>query len=943
MRLASQLSIVAVALVLFTACSEDDPTPPRQTPTVTVSSATTTATVVRGASATYPITIVRGGGYTGAVTLSAENLPTDVSASFSPATLPNGTTASTLTLTAGQTAAVTTTPGSITIRASGTGVTAATTTVTLGVTAPTSSITLATGSTTASVTQGATSTIPLTLTRTNYTGDISLAFSGLPAGVTATLAPNSPLPNGTNATVLTLTAASTAAVTTTPATVTVTASGAAGSGVTAQTQTIAVSVTAAATPGITLTPSAGTITTTPGAAASTSVITLARQGGFTGDVGLTVTGAPAGVTATLAPTSLTGAATTSTLTVATTSAAAPGTYTLNVVGTSGSITRTQPITLMINAAPGITVALSPATLAVTSGGTATSNITVGRVGTFTGDVTLTTTGALPAGMTLVFTPANGVVTGTVASIAVNTTAATPAGTYNFTVTGTGAGNIVGTAPLTVTVTAPQAITISAAAATAAAGSATATSVVTIARTGGYTGPVTFVLSGLPAGVAGTFTPVTTGNTSTLTFTVPAGTAPNTYTGTITASGTGITNATAPITLTVTAAGGGSAVGFRFCATGFTPVFFAFRNGTAGAWTPVAVGANTTYTFTTTGNVAQVAYGVTNANGGVDMTVLYYTAAELPTIANQACIQNPATKSVTGTVAGLSATQSATVELGAGSAAVQANGPFTITNANAAVSDLFASRTSINFTTGGITVDKLILRRNVNPAAGGSIGPVLDFNSTEAVAPATAQYTVNGVAGGETLLAFNTFQSANGGSGSLFNISAANSSPLTVLGVPANLTQAGDLQGVFIFAGSNDQLNGRAVIQYNRDLANRTVTLGAALTTPTISTLATTPYARLRAAGPWQADYTDAVGVTFTQGSNRDWTIAASRGYYGAAATYELDIPDLSGVAGFNNAWGLLAGVTTNYSVNAYSGIQGLTAVAEGSLFRFGVRSGTYTP
>jgi hypothetical protein len=565
-----------------------------------------------------------------------------------------------------------------------------------------------------------------------------------------------------------------------------------------------------------------------------------------------------------------------------------------------------------------------------------------------------------------FNPASVTGTNTTSGLTVTAGANVAPGTYNLTIRGTGPapGNLSGTAPLAVTVTAAQGITATATNASAAPG-ATATSNVTLTRLGGYTGAVGLTVAGLPAGVTATFNPQSvTGTTSVLSLAVGAGVAAGTYTGTITAAGTGVTSATTTFTLQVTGGTGGNTVAaFRFCDQTALPTFLAFRNGTTGAWTPVTVGANNTYNVTFTGNTGGVAYAVPNGNGGADVTVQYYTAAEFPTVANQECLSNPATKSVTGTVAGLGAGQTATISVGGGigflsgllggfggsapgSVTVSANGAFTITDANAAATDLVAIRTTTNATTGQQTIDRVIVRRNVNPAAGGSVGPVLDFSAAEAVAPATAAYTIAGTSAGETLIATNGFQTANGGSASFTTLSAllGATNPVTVLGVPASLTQAGDFNSaiVFAFADNGAFSTTRGVFQFNRDIAARTITLGAAAAAPTFSTLATAPYLRLRAAGTWQADYPDAVFINYSQ-TNRDWTIIGSRGYLGAGNSYELDIPDLSGLAGFNNAWGLVAGQPTEYNLTLYSGFQALAAITEGATVRFAGRDGTINP
>lgn len=946
MRLVSRLSLMAVSLAFFTACSSDD-TPPTQqaTPTIAVAATTSSATAARGASASYPITITRGGGYTGNVDLAATGVPTGVTATFTPATLTSGVTASTLTLAVGPTAAAGT--NTITVTASGSGVTAQQTTVTL--TVPTPAITLVSGSATASVVQGATTTIPVTVTRTNgFTGPIDIAVTGLPAGITA--APLS-IADGATTGTLTLTATSAAAATTTPVNITLTAS---GTGVTAQTATVALSVAAAATPGFTLTAAPAALSATAGQG-GTSTVTLARTGNFTGDIALTVTGAPAGVTATLSPATLTGTGATSTLTIASTGATVPGTYNLTVRGNSaGQTERTAVVAFTVNAAPGITVALAPAALTVVQGANATSTITLARVGGLTGDIALTATGA-PAGSTVTFAPATATGTATSSVLTFNAGAATVPGTYNIVVTGTGpGGTVTGTSTLAVTVTSAQGVTVGATNASIAQG-ATGTSTLTLTRTGGFAGAATFAVTGLPNGVTTSFAPNgTTGNTSTLTINVPNTVATGTYTGTITTTAAGVTVPNATFTLTVTTPPVGGTVGYRFCAQNFLPVFFAYRNGTSGQWLPVSAGANNTYTFTFTGNIGAVAYGQPNAAGGVDMTVIYLTAAEVTTYANNACVTNPATRSVSGTIAGLAntttppfTTQTALVNVGTGAAAsVSASGAFTAANATDGTVDVVAVRTSQTLGGTGVTIvpDRVIVRRNVNTATG--LGAVYDFGSAEAVATASATYTVNNL-GSDQLTVINSLTTPNGGSGTFIAPLAVSGNTATVYGVPSSLTSAGDFQRTFV-SGVNTSggvTNIRGVFQFNRDLAARTVTLGDPLVAAAFTPTTLQPYLRIRVQGNWQAEYGDLVSAVFTQGSGttpvRSWTIYASRGYLGANLnTYDFEIPDLTGVAGFNNSWGLVSGNPTTYTLTAYNGFTGISTASEGSTFKFASRNGT---
>ena len=75
-------------------------------------------------------------------------------------------------------------------------------------------------------------------------------------------------------------------------------------------------------------------------------VTVNSFDGFSGNVGLTVSNLPAGVTAAFSPASVTGVGI-STLTVATTNMLPPGLYNLAVTGTNGNVARIGAITLNI--------------------------------------------------------------------------------------------------------------------------------------------------------------------------------------------------------------------------------------------------------------------------------------------------------------------------------------------------------------------------------------------------------------------------------------------------------------------------------------------------------------------------------------------------------------------------------------------------------------------
>jgi hypothetical protein len=80
---------------------------------------------------------------------------------------------------------------------------------------------------------------------------------------------------------------------------------------------------------------------------NTALITIAPQGGFGGTVQLTITFVSPGLNATLNPTSVTMSGSSQLKVCAPTAALSPPTYLVNVTGTSGGLTHTTPVTVVV--------------------------------------------------------------------------------------------------------------------------------------------------------------------------------------------------------------------------------------------------------------------------------------------------------------------------------------------------------------------------------------------------------------------------------------------------------------------------------------------------------------------------------------------------------------------------------------------------------------------
>jgi uncharacterized membrane protein len=405
------------------------------TPSVALSAAPANLSIAQGQSGSSTLTLARTN-FTGAVALTSTGAPAGMTITFNPTSV-TGTTSG-ITVDVG--AAVTVGAYPIVIQGAGTGIANANVTLMVTVTAPpASSIGLSITPSALTIQTGASGTTDLTITRTNFTGAVALTSTGAPAGITVTFNPASV--TGTTSQV-TVAVGATVVAGVYPITLT-----GAGTGVADATTVLTVTVTA---PSIALSVAPTTLSVAA-AASGTSTVTLVRTS-FTGDVALTSTGAPAGMTVTFNPATLTGTTLTSTATVAVGAAVVAGTYPITVQGAgTGVANATAVLTVTVTAAAGsIVLTTSPATLSIQQGGSGSSTLTIARTN-FTGTVNLTSTGA-PAGMTVSFNPA--AATGTTSTVTVGVAASVAVGTYAITLTGAGTGITNATTALSVTVTAP---------------------------------------------------------------------------------------------------------------------------------------------------------------------------------------------------------------------------------------------------------------------------------------------------------------------------------------------------------------------------------------------------------------------------------------------------------------------------------------------------------
>lgn len=297
---------------------------------------------------------------------------------------------------------------------------------------------------TLTLTQGNSGTSTITVTALDgFTGTVSLSVTGCPSNTTCTLNPTSvTIPPSTTSTLTVQTSS-----TTPGGTYNLTITGTSGSTTSTTTVTLII-------PDFSITSTPPTQQIVAGGTA-TYKATLAPINGFTGSVGLSVSGCPTNATCTVNPTSVNlPPSGSSTLTVKTASTTPSGTYTVTLTGASGSTSHSTSVMVVVKGAD-FSLYSGTSTVRVVAGGKAGYGLSLTPLLGFTGKVALSLTG-LPvhSNKSFVPNPVNVVYPKTGHStLTVSTTTSTPAGTYPLTITGT-SGSLKHSVTVTLVVAAP---------------------------------------------------------------------------------------------------------------------------------------------------------------------------------------------------------------------------------------------------------------------------------------------------------------------------------------------------------------------------------------------------------------------------------------------------------------------------------------------------------
>ena len=346
-----------------------------------------------------------------------------------------------------------------------------------------------------------------------------------------------------------------------------------------------------------------------------------------------------------------------------------------------------------------------------------------------------------------------------------------------------------------------------------------------------------------------------------------------------------------------------------------PTFFAYRND-GEAWTSLTPDANGSFAFTAAPKVA-----IAFVFAGNQQIETYYTSAQdLIAVSGLTC-QGQGGKTINGSWANLGANAFGVVT--AGSSRVAGTGPFILGFVPDGTFDLVA----MNYGD-GISPTDAIVRRDLAPPDGSTI-PVFDFASAEAVPLASNLLTVSGLLSGDFNNLFISFSTGNGTTQDWENGFAYAGATRTFRSVPSALLRADDLHTLSFTARGQSFTSYRAEILYYRQPSDKGIVLGPRLNPATFTTVASSPYMRIRGTLPSQPEYGSAVQFYFAQltsaGGERDWNVTGTARYFGGStpSTWELEIPDLSAVTGFPASAGFEASQITSAAGEARSGLLGL--------------------
>ncbi len=309
------------------------------------------------------------------------------------------------------------------------------------------------------------------------------------------------------------------------------------------------------------------------------------------------------------------------------------------------------------------------------------------------------------------------------------------------------------------------------------------------------------------------------------------------------------------------------------------MWVAFQDGD-GAWTralPATSNGNVVFQATIASPRGGIATAFQVGSGLTSLQVFFGAPEELAIVGftNPRFCGSAVVKSLRGRVAGLDTAEFAIIRAAFFADAVAhpaTGGEFVLDVLPPGPQDLLATR--VVRTNGIDSIPQMILRRGIDLPDGATL-PVLDFAAPEAFAPAVANVSLAGTAGGGAAISTRLITSGfNSTFGVVTGQDIGTTRPYVV--VPEARLLPGDLQVLFASGHGAVPNSVRSAGRYFHAVQDYTLGLGADVIPPTFSTIATSPTLRLRARFVNQAEY----GIPAWMGALSDQLTAMVRGASG---------------------------------------------------------------
>jgi len=442
---------------------------------------------------------------------------------------------------------------------------------------------------------------------------------------------------------------------------------------------------------------------------------------------------------------------------------------------------------------------------------------------------------------------------------------------------------------------------------------------TIATTA-YSGPITFTVTGAPAGVTTTITQDTVAGTPGFAFqvTAVASVTPGDYTLTVTGAGPSGGNVIAGVVQFPLIVLGNVSVRLDFsgCDPRVRPVWVAYQDGT-GPVTQLTGSANV-YNFSVSNGKGAVMMVSPAYNGAGFNTVVYYgLAGELGAMPACGAVPPATGKNLlideVDNVDPL--TQGVNLSMPNGTSLSTHAG---IPNVIPGVQDFLGFRYNLADPTTGV---RGLILRGINLPDGSSIG-VIDFNGAGSFAPVPGTVTLNNINGEPFTVQIRYLSEPNACSNATYFMGVnPGDSVSTVFGVPTSSQLPADVHLATISTPT------RLTDVWFHTFASQNVLLGAPLPTPVIQQLAG-QYKRPSVALTLPSDYS--VLSYSWGGSNNGFGLEATTGYAGGS-TMTLAAPDFTTLPGYSLSWTSTFSQSGTYFLTAMSALA--ETCADGLTFR----------